>query len=253
MINGRLKEGDCSLSMTDSSTSEGWAKKTNFKEACEDPIQATVRIEVARGHAMRLMDKSIKDYSQWFAGKLNDLSDSLSRDDDRSDEELTNLYRELIPSQTPEHFEIVPLPKEISSWLTSLLQRLPVKEQLWGKHTRTKLRCGADGKSGATQSASSTTSSSMTSTAKANESDLWEPSPWLCVKQDFQDQLMTPWLKAQSEIPSRLWHRPSGRTIGQTQPKTKMASLADFYRISSERSETRTQLQSNKKPSPSSC
>ena len=34
--------GVWSLSMTESSTSEGWARKTNFKEDGEDPIQATV-------------------------------------------------------------------------------------------------------------------------------------------------------------------------------------------------------------------
>ena len=44
IIRERLKPGDCCLSMTDSSTSEGWARKTNFKEDGEEPIQATVRL-----------------------------------------------------------------------------------------------------------------------------------------------------------------------------------------------------------------
>ena len=39
--NGRLKQGDCSLSMTDSTTSEGWTRKTNFREDGKEPIQAT--------------------------------------------------------------------------------------------------------------------------------------------------------------------------------------------------------------------
>ncbi|KAL9183869.1 hypothetical protein ACHAXT_004725 [Thalassiosira profunda] len=98
ILAGRLKAGDCSLSMTDSSTSEGWARKTNFKEDDEDPIQATIRIEVARSHAARLIQHEIRDYSQWFRGKDN---------------------------VVPDHFEIVPLPNEISSWLTSLLLKLP--------------------------------------------------------------------------------------------------------------------------------
>ena len=72
--------GDCSLSETDSSTSEGWSRKSNFKEdEDEDPIQATVRLEVAREHARHFMDNGIKDYSQWFPGKENDVSDALSR------------------------------------------------------------------------------------------------------------------------------------------------------------------------------
>ena len=64
---------------------------------------------------MLLLENGVKNYSQWFEGKANDVSDSLSRDDDRSDEELTNLLYSHFPKQMPEHFEIVPLPKEIES------------------------------------------------------------------------------------------------------------------------------------------
>ena len=39
-------------------------------------------------------------------------------DDDRSDDELTNIFRSHCPSQVPPFFEIVPLPNEITSWLT---------------------------------------------------------------------------------------------------------------------------------------
>ena len=46
IIAGRLTRGDCALSMTDSTTSEGWLKKTNFIEDGESPIQATIRLEV---------------------------------------------------------------------------------------------------------------------------------------------------------------------------------------------------------------
>ena len=129
ILAGRLGKGDCSLSMTDSSTSEGWSRKTNFKEDGEDPIQATVRLDVARSHARRFMENEIKDYSQWFPGKENDVSDALSRDDDRSDENLTNVLHSCVPSQMPSHLKIVSLPKEIVLCLTSLLLQLPVKEQ----------------------------------------------------------------------------------------------------------------------------
>ena len=39
MLLGSLHKGDCSLSMTDSTTSEGWSKKTNFSELGEEPLQ----------------------------------------------------------------------------------------------------------------------------------------------------------------------------------------------------------------------
>ena len=107
--------------IVDSSTSEGWACKTNCKEDREDHIKATVRIEVASGNIKHLMDAPVKDYSQWFLEKENDVSDALSRIDDRDDDELTQILHTFVPSQVPKHFRIVLLPKEIFSWLIPLL------------------------------------------------------------------------------------------------------------------------------------
>ena len=82
---------------------------------------------------------------------MNDVSDALPRDDDKSDNELINIFHSFTPSQIPDHFEIVPLPREISSWLISLLQRLTVKDQLRERHTQTKLGRGQGGKTIADQ------------------------------------------------------------------------------------------------------
>ena len=60
ILDARIGPGDCALSMTDSTTSEGWQMKTNFSEANEDPIQATIRIEVARKYAMLLLEMGSK-------------------------------------------------------------------------------------------------------------------------------------------------------------------------------------------------
>jgi hypothetical protein len=54
MLVGRLNRGNCALSMTDSSTSAGWLRKTNFREIIgedADAVQALVHIETARHHA----------------------------------------------------------------------------------------------------------------------------------------------------------------------------------------------------------
>jgi hypothetical protein len=40
ILAGRLSKGDCALSMTDSTTSAGWIRKTNFKEDTVDPVEA---------------------------------------------------------------------------------------------------------------------------------------------------------------------------------------------------------------------
>ena len=50
--------------MTNSTTSKEWLHKTNFSELWEDPIQATVRLEVARMHATHYITHSIREYSQ---------------------------------------------------------------------------------------------------------------------------------------------------------------------------------------------
>ena len=64
--------------MTDSTTSEGWLRKTNFSELKEDKEQATVRLEVARLHATHYITLGIREYSQWFKGEDNVIANSLS-------------------------------------------------------------------------------------------------------------------------------------------------------------------------------
>jgi hypothetical protein len=114
IIRERLKAGNCALSMTNSTTLEGWLRKTNFGKLGDNPIQALVRLEAARMHALNYMTTGIREYSQWFRGKDNVVANSLSRDDDQSDEELTQIFCTHCPSQIPPHFEIQPLPSKIT-------------------------------------------------------------------------------------------------------------------------------------------
>jgi len=52
IVAGRITKGDCALSMTDSATSEGWLRKSNFIEDGKDPIQATdSKLPAITGHA----------------------------------------------------------------------------------------------------------------------------------------------------------------------------------------------------------
>ena len=137
-------------------------------------VQASVRIHVAREHARRYMNLGIRDYSQWFPGKENNVADALSREMDLSDVDLTNLLRLSVPSQVPERFEIVPLPNEIVSWLTSLLLQMPVQEQYREEHTKTTLGLGIAGTGIASPQDLSTTSTLRHSLAsrRSNSSEL---------------------------------------------------------------------------------
>ncbi len=69
LINKRLRPGDCALSMTDSTISAGWMKKTNFSVEIMDTSEATVCLEIARQHASHFTNYDIKEYSQWFPGR----------------------------------------------------------------------------------------------------------------------------------------------------------------------------------------
>eukprot|EP00957_Ditylum_brightwellii_P047026 3570475-Ditylum_brightwellii.AAC.1 len=62
---GRLKTGDCSLSISDSTILEGWTSKTNIKEGdYEDSEEAAVKQDVARHHTWLFMEYEIKECSQ---------------------------------------------------------------------------------------------------------------------------------------------------------------------------------------------
>ena len=160
---------------------------------------------------------------------MNDVSDTLSQDDNRSGNELIKIFSSFIPSQIPDHFDIVPLPKEISSWMIYMLHRLPMKEQLRERHTRTKIRRGQGAKTTADQLELSRMSY-LTTLTEANKLESWEPLPWLSVKGHFQDHLMEPGLKAQSKVPFHLSQIPSGKMTGQTQQNMKTVNLQAFYR-----------------------
>jgi hypothetical protein len=251
LLNCRLKSGDCTLSMTDSTTAEGWMQKLNFDKSGEDPIQASVCADAARHHAKLFMGANIKGYSQWFAGKLNNVLDALSWYWHRDDNKLTSILCLHFPQQMPTHFEISPLPREISSWLISLLQRLPVNEQLQEEHKTTNLALGADERNIASQLDVKT--SSWTASPSKSEFSCLEPLLWLSEADNSQMKKLEHWLRAQSEVPSQMWYRPSGRWGDRIQLKMQTTSLASFYCNNFGHSEMTIPKKNNKRPSPFPC
>jgi hypothetical protein len=99
----------------------------------------------------------------------------------------------------PDRFEILPLPSEISSWLISLLQQLPMSEQLREEHMTAKLVPGDDGQNIAILSDAKTYS--WTSLQDLSESSCLEHLQWLSRKNNSHGIAMRCWLKAQSEVP----------------------------------------------------
>jgi hypothetical protein len=89
-------------------------EKSNFVKPNNDPIQATTCIDTMRHYANVFMDPVVKGYSQWLAGKTNNVMDALLQDWHHSDNGLTFILRSHLPEQMPEHFEISLLPSKIS-------------------------------------------------------------------------------------------------------------------------------------------
>ena len=220
--------------MTDSTTAKGWMRKSNFSESGSDPIQARVRADAARQYADVFMAARVKGYSQWFEGKRNNVADALSREWHRSNDELTFLLHSLFPSQMPVHFVISPLPKEISSWLISLLQQLPVSEQLRERHTTARLERGDDGQNIAGQS--DATICTWTNSPATNESPCSALLPWLSAREDSCGIAMKHWPKAQSEVPFHMWFRPSGRRADRpVKKRTTSSSFIATYTVAQDK------------------
>jgi hypothetical protein len=167
------------------------------------------------------MDHGIHKYRQWFHGIENNVANVLSQDMDISDNELTQILFTHVPSQVPNSYKIVPLPNQTISWATLLLRRLPVQLQYSEEHTKTTIGCGDDGKNTANLQASKKIYS--LSNSQSNTEDTFAVIlPWLCVKEDFQDLVMLPWLQAQSVVPMATWQQPSGVRDTQIRHMTNM-------------------------------
>jgi hypothetical protein len=139
-LNNSIEKESCILRQTDSSSAYGWLRKSNFSDTDDEIVQMTM----ARHLAYLLLSRESCLYSQWFAGDENQVADSLSRDFHFSDHQLTQLITSSLPEQVPFGFQIHPLPREIISWLTSLLQNQPCKEQWLKQLTQRKLLLGKE-------------------------------------------------------------------------------------------------------------
>ena len=54
---------DCELSMTDSSTTDGWLHCSNFNDEEETNLQTGEKLVWARDHSTRMLENTIKEYS----------------------------------------------------------------------------------------------------------------------------------------------------------------------------------------------
>ncbi len=101
---------------------------------------------------------------------------------------------------------------------------------LGGNTLQVNLGCGIVTPSTAKALDSETTSSSKTC-AKLTESKSSKILPWLSIKGNFLAHVILPWLKTQSQIPSTMWLRSSGKMGMMTPNEMPSATLHDFYGV----------------------
>ena len=193
----------CVLSSTDSTSAASWLHKSSFADS--KPFEQAVARKLAR--LMLSADSSL--YSQWVAGSDNGTADALSRLFDLDDPSLISYIHQ--------HFsvsiQLIPIPQEISSWMTLLLRRSrSAQSQLPPEQIRRRPQPGVAGCPTFRPSESLVMTSSNPSLSISGcklSSPLRQQYDVHDSPRDIPNSGRVP-----SIPPSIMWHRCSGRTIG---------------------------------------
>ena len=230
---------ECYLCQGDSTTAAGWMSKSNFNDVNPAHMEATRKL------ASILLQSEGLLYSQWFPGIENVVADVLSRDFHIPDDKLISLLSSLVPQQIPPLFHISPVPKEIYSWVISLLRKQPSTKQSPKEPQRSKLLRGRDGRSILHPSASATTPSSTIS-SRTKETGSYQHSHQQYEQDAFQQNAIADSYARQLPIPSNKYHRPFGLTKGETRSTTLAATRPSFYHANTEDTEIKTLVRNTK-------
>ena len=138
------------------------------------------------------------------------------------------------------------MPTEISSFITSTLEQLPVKKHRLIPQKPSELALGNAGM------LSSLASASLPPCILTNSRDFRKTSSSVPLHKQCENvlshqSLLDIWLKERSVPPSHMWHRPSGQVIGQTPDWTETVKLASFYKSNLEATKTKTEKRRNRK------
>ena len=193
----------CVLSSTDSTSAAAWLHKSSF------PDSKLFEQAIARKLARLMLSADSSLYSQWTAGSENGIADALSRLFDLDDSSLISY----IHQQFSVSIQLIPLPQEISLWMTLLLRRSrSVQNQSPLEQTRKQPQHGVVGPHILDPSTSLTTTFSSPSPS-INACRSSSPLQQQCEVLD-SPQATQKLKKAPSIPPSTMWHRCSGQTIG---------------------------------------
>ena len=193
----------CVLSSTDSTSAAAWLHKSSF------PDSKSFEQAVARKLARLMLSADSSLYSQWTAGSENGIADALSRLFDLDDSSLISyIYQKFSVS-----IQLIPIPQEISLWMTLLLRRSQsAQNQSPQEQTRNQPQPGVAGHHISIPSTSLTTNS-LSRSPLINTCRSFSPSQQQCEVLG-SPQAIPKSRKAPSTPPLTMWHRCSGQTIG---------------------------------------
>jgi hypothetical protein len=219
------KPEDCILSQLDSTTADFWLQRggSQFKG-----VERAVHLTISCWLSTIILKANTCSYSQWIPGLENVVADSLSRDHHLNDTDLTTLLQLLAQPQMPPNFRICPLPNDITSNITSWLQRghAPTDYRLTPK--RSTLALSLAGRPSLPQSESLMTPS-LTSSCPTTAHDWLAPLPTPPVQPCSVLTETLRWQHRQSGIPSQHYQRPLPLMTETTQSSTLRARLTAFY------------------------
>ena len=193
----------CVLSSTDSTSAAAWLHKSSF------PASKLFEQAVAQKLARLMLSVDSSLYNQWMAGSENGIADALSRLFDLDDSSLISyIYQNFSVS-----IQLIPLPQEISLWMTLLLRRSQsVQNQSPPEQTRKWPQPGIFGShilDPLTLLMTTFSSPSLLINTCRSSSPLQQQCEVL-----GSPQAIPKLKKAPSTPPSTMWHRCSRQTIG---------------------------------------
>ena len=226
----------------------GWLRRSNFRQKDDTDQMWDIKQKLSRHLATLTLQADITLYKQWLKGDHNQVADSLSRDAYfLSYNSHKKFLHFVVPQQLPPNFSTKPIPKEVSCYITSILQLLPEIQQQLVIQKPSELARGNVG----TLSfiASELYQSSWMECQYTKRASSCQHLPQQLGRDPSLEEIVETWWKEQSQPPSHMLHRPSGQTTGMTQDWTMMERLAIFCKNCTEDTATRIEHKRNRKPS----
>jgi hypothetical protein len=261
---------ECILALGDNMSALGWIYRSSRVKPTSMSHMAIQK--VARRLATVFLESSHCLASQHLKGDHNVVADLLSfagndRDkphplaaDNPSDSLLTQRFHQFLPSQIPANFVISPLPPEILSWTSQVLQ-IAESSLIRATKAQTKRTTGSgDGGSPSVNEPVSRLTPTSLLYSTMSESSSSEPS-WECTGMppgtdmvDLSAVVARRWSQALCALPQAVWLRRFG-TISNTAPFTSRAApTCDLPCVPcSEPTKAPTPHQNAKRPSPQNC